>query len=57
MYASKNWCDGERVKKLEILRQSKQGLGGIACLDSPVIITIRLYNQTLIQTWLYDGLL
>ena len=26
MHASKNWCDGERVKKLGIWRWSKQGL-------------------------------
>ena len=25
MYASKNWCDGERVKKLGIWKWSKQG--------------------------------
>jgi hypothetical protein len=27
MQAAKNWCDGERVKKLGILMSSKQGLG------------------------------
>jgi hypothetical protein len=26
MQAAKNWCDGERVKKLGILMSSKQGL-------------------------------
>jgi len=26
MQTAKNWCDGERVKKLGILRVSKQGL-------------------------------
>ena len=27
MQAAKNWCDGERVKKLGIWGSSKQGLG------------------------------
>jgi hypothetical protein len=26
MQAVKNWCDGERVKKLGTLRQTKQGI-------------------------------
>jgi hypothetical protein len=34
MQAAKNWCDGERVKKLGILRGTKQGLGWNMVADS-----------------------
>jgi hypothetical protein len=33
MQAAKNWCDGERVKKLGILRRTKQGPDGVHKCD------------------------
>jgi hypothetical protein len=41
MQAVKNWCDGERVKKLGTLRQTKQGadaslsVASFGCQDWP----------------------
>ena len=36
MYASKNWCDRERVKKLGILRQSKPGSSSRCYTDASI---------------------
>jgi hypothetical protein len=38
MQAVKNWCDGERVKKLGTLRQTKQGVVPLVHLE-PTLCT------------------
>ena len=42
MQAAKNWCDGERVKKLGILKGTKQGLGKIYLFISTFTYSIFL---------------
>ena len=55
MHASKNWCDGERVKKLGILRQSKQGLKLSCTLYLNKMRSLQLCeNSTWFCWWYYS---